>query len=169
MQPVVRKLLSECVAADVVGQINEKDKVFGDTYVVLCDKGKCVWLNTSSTSTKTQLRSNLLNRNSNELTYLGPNHLVEVVGKMTYQPFWNHKNPCFNGLTKEQFDLLCEKFDLGDNLPIDDHDCECMAYFIGDQRCSCGNRRCRVYWEQYKDAEWELPSGEKGFFDVEVY
>ena len=72
-----------------------------------------------------------------------------------------HKEPAYNCLSKEDFALLQETYKVGDKLVIDDHDCECESYFIGEyHRCSCGNRRCCIISDTYK--------GNK-FFVIEVF
>lgn len=40
----------------------------------------------------------------------------------------------------------CEE---GMDLGVDDHECECESYLLGDHRCSCGNRRICVTVESF--------------------
>jgi hypothetical protein len=71
------------------------------------------------------------------------------------------KHSEFNCLTKEQFHIFQNIYQIGDSLGIDDNDCECETYIIdGYHRCSCGNRRCTIVYDTYEG---------KPFFRVEVW
>jgi hypothetical protein len=56
----------------------------------------------------------------------------------------DNKDQALNCLKPEQFALLCETHEEGDEFPCDCD--ECGNYFLGDNRCSCGNRRIAVYY-----------------------
>lgn len=75
-----------------------------------------------------------------------------------------HKESCFNCLTWEQFVKLC---DTHPNFETEQYEmyCECEdceTYYLGDHRCSCGNRRCCVGYDEPNKLN-------NGFFRVEVY
>lgn len=52
--------------------------------------------------------------------------------------------------TDEQLQWLQANYKDGDVIEIDDHYCDyCEEYHIGDNRCSCGNRRISAWVEEY--------------------
>ena len=65
----------------------------------------------------------------------------------------------YNCLSDSEFKLLQEQYEVGDEFCVDDHDCECETYVIDSyHRCSCGNRRCYIAYDETHD-----------FFYVEVW
>jgi len=67
----------------------------------------------------------------------------------------------FCDLNDEDFKLFASTHEIGDEMGIDDHDCECETYIIGEgHRCSCGNRRCTIIRDSYDG---------RSFFIIEVY
>lgn len=59
----------------------------------------------------------------------------------------NHKDSCLNCLSEAQFELLCEQYEEGDEFT--GFSCDyCDNYYLGDHRCSCGNRRIAVYYQE---------------------
>jgi hypothetical protein len=48
-------------------------------------------------------------------------------------------------LTVEQF---LEKHK-GEDFPVDDNICECASMTVGENRCSCGNRRVEILKEEW--------------------
>lgn len=71
----------------------------------------------------------------------------------------NHKDSCLNCLSDEQFKLLCEQHQEGDDFILSG--CfQCDIYYLGDHRCSCGNRRVTVYYQERTD---------EPYFYVEAY
>lgn len=64
-----------------------------------------------------------------------------------------HKNSSFNCLTDEQFKLLCEQYEEGDEFNIKGLCQECESYYLGDKRCSCGNRRIYIVCEKTSSGE----------------
>ena len=72
-----------------------------------------------------------------------------------------HRESAYNCLSKEDFALLQETYEVGDELGIDNHDCECETYHIHKHhRCACGNRRCCIECYHYDG---------KAFFGIEVF
>lgn len=72
-----------------------------------------------------------------------------------------HKEPAFNCLSAEDFLLLQNTHEVGEEFSVDDNDCECEKFTLdGYHRCDCGNRRCNLVCEEYR--------GEK-YFRVEVF
>lgn len=75
-----------------------------------------------------------------------------------------HKHEAFSSLSKEEFELLQNTYEVGDDLPCDCD--ECGSFIIwNNRRCDCGNRRCYLVYNKHL-----APPIRKEFpFSVEVY
>ena len=72
-----------------------------------------------------------------------------------------HIGSAYNCLSKEEFALLQDTHEVGDELALSDQDCECETYSIDKyHRCLCGNRRCYIVCDTFDN---------KKFFKAEVW
>ena len=56
--------------------------------------------------------------------------------------------------TEEKLYKLNEKYPIGYEYHVDDNECDCEKYYLGDHRCSCGNRRIAAYLDSYEGEEY---------------
>lgn len=72
----------------------------------------------------------------------------------------NNSHVAFNCLTPIQWEQFTREYDEGDEMVVDDHDCDCESYTVGNHRCDCGNRRICIMADSYEG---------KVFFRCEAY